>query len=84
MQKRNLTVYNYSPYIVGKVYPSRPQIIIQGRWLENLGFSIGEKVTLSCEEGRIIIEKASAFTAIPETNTISMVAEADHFSYGEG
>lgn len=83
MQKRNLTIYNYTPYIVDKVYPSRPQIIIQDRWLENLGVSIGEKVTLTCEEGRIIIEKTSAFTAMPENNTISMVAEADHFSYGE-
>lgn len=81
MQKRNLTVYNYTPYIVGKVYSSRPQIIIQGRWLEDLGFSIGEKVTLSCEEGRIIIEKASAFANVQEPALISMVAETDNL-YG--
>ncbi len=44
MQKRNLTVYNYSPYTVGKLYPARPQIIIQGRWLEDLGFLIGKRL----------------------------------------
>ena len=84
MQKRNLTIYNYSPYTVGKLYPARPQIIIQGRWLEDLGFLIGEKVTLSCEEGRIVIEKASAFANVPQNNAEGMVAETGSYSYGEG
>ncbi len=84
MQKRNSTVYNYSPYTVGKLYPARPQIIMQGRWLEELGFLIGEKVTLSCEEGRIVIEKASAFTNAPQNMGEGMVAETGSYSYGEG
>ena len=83
MKKRNLTVYCYSPYTIGKTYPSRPQIIIQGRWLADLGFSIGEKVTLTCEEDRIVIEKASASMDTQENKEIGMVAEPDN-PYGRG
>lgn len=53
MEKRKLTVYagsgNKNAYI--------PQIILQGKWLEAIGFSIGDKVTVDCEPDRIVIEK---------------------------
>lgn len=53
MSKRTLTVYAGS----GKGYSYISQIILQGKWLETLGFSIGDKVTVDCQLGRIVIEK---------------------------
>lgn len=35
----------------------RSQIILQGKWLESLGFSIGDKVIVDCQLDRIVIEK---------------------------
>jgi len=40
-EKRKLTVYAAS----GNKYAYVPQIILQGKWLEAIGFSIGDKVT---------------------------------------
>lgn len=48
MNKRKLTVYAGSE----KDYSYVSQIILQGKWLESLGFSIGDKVII-----RIVIEK---------------------------
>ena len=53
MSKRTLTVYAGS----GKGYSYISQIILQGKWLEALGFSIGDKITVDCQQGRIVIEK---------------------------
>lgn len=53
MEKRKLTVYAGS----GNKYAYVPQIILQGKWLETIGFSIGDKVTVDCEPDRIVIEK---------------------------
>ena len=77
MNKRNLTVYYNSGYSIGKSYSPTPKIILQGRWLERLGFSIGSKMVVTCEEGRLIIEKASTLPDAQENNTISMVAETE-------
>ena len=53
MSKRTLTVYAGS----GKGCSYISQIILQGKWLETLGFSIGDKVTVDCQPDRIVIEK---------------------------
>ncbi|WP_313654651.1 SymE family type I addiction module toxin [Pantoea sp.] len=33
-----------------------PQLIIKGRWLEDLGFNTGQPVTVTVERGRLVIE----------------------------
>lgn len=53
MNKRKLTVYAGS----GKGCSYISQIILQGKWLESLGFSIGDKVIVDCQPNRIVIEK---------------------------
>ena len=53
MKTRKLTVYEGS----GKNYSSIPKIILQGQWLGNLGFSIGDKVAVSYQQDKVIIEK---------------------------
>lgn len=33
-----------------------PTIILKGLWLEKLGFEVGDKINVHCEEGRLIID----------------------------
>ena len=68
MGERKLTVYKGST----KDYVPVPKITIQGQWLERLGFSIGDKLVVTCEQGRLIIEKPEARYG---SKGIGMVAE---------
>ena len=52
MKERKLTV-NYL-FTNGNKKPY-PFIRLQGRWLERLGFAVGDKVTVTAGEGRIVI-----------------------------
>ena len=52
MQERKLTV-NYL-FTNGNKRPY-PFIRLQGRWLERLGFAVGDKVTVTAGDGRIVI-----------------------------
>lgn len=51
---RKLKVYSGSQ---GKNYKQVPRIILQGEWLQNIGFNISDNVTVTMEEGKIIVEK---------------------------
>ena len=53
MNDRKLTVcYGRGNY---KQAPS--QILLQGKWLEQAGFSAGDKITVKCWQGQLIITK---------------------------
>jgi len=52
LQERTLTV-NYL-FTNGNKRPY-PFIRLQGRWLERLGFAVGDKVTVTAGDGRIVI-----------------------------
>ena len=53
MDDRKLTVcYGRDNY---KQAP--PQIVLQGKWLEQAGFSAGDKITVKCQQGQLIITK---------------------------
>ena len=58
MEKRKLSVYrggtrNYEPI---------PRITLQGHWLESLGFSIGDSLTVHCRAGELIISNVHTIT----------------------
>jgi toxic protein SymE len=36
----------------------RPSIKLQGKWLKELGFEIGDRVDVKCEDGRLTITKS--------------------------
>ena len=36
---------------------SRPQIILQGKWLEDLGYKIGDKIEVNIIKDKIVIKK---------------------------
>ena len=50
---RKLTVYNER----GAFKKSPPQILLQGNWLEQAGFSARDKITVKCQQGQLIITK---------------------------
>lgn len=64
--KRSMKVYGMSGY----EYQQTPTIMLKGKWLEQLNFHIGDYVTISCEDGKLII--------IPDTERAAMAkAEAE-------
>ena len=50
-KNRPIKVYETS----GTDYKRIPQIRLQGKWLQELGFDIGEALNVECEGGRLII-----------------------------
>ncbi|MEY8324596.1 SymE family type I addiction module toxin [Lachnospiraceae bacterium 54-11] len=46
-----MTVYNGR----GDFKKSPPQILLQGNWLEQAGFSAGDKITVKCQKGKLVI-----------------------------
>ena len=64
--KRSIKVYGMSGY----KYRTTPTIMLKGQWLADLGFDIGDYISVSCEDGRIIItpdvEKAALIKAEQE------------------
>jgi len=53
MNKRILKVVGQSTYN----YKEAPTIRLHGRWLEGLGFKVGEKVTVEEEYGRLVVSR---------------------------
>lgn len=51
---RKIKVYEQSGYN----YQNTPTIVLKGKWLEELGFSMGDKVMVKCEDGRLTLTKA--------------------------
>ncbi|RKJ72387.1 type I toxin-antitoxin system SymE family toxin [Butyricicoccus sp. 1XD8-22] len=41
----------------GNYKQAPPQIVLQGKWLEQTGFSAGDKITVKCQQGQLIITK---------------------------
>ncbi len=56
---RRLTVTEQSGY----KYKPTPTIRIQGDWLTELGFQMGDKVDVKCEDGRLTITKQNEIWA---------------------
>ena len=48
---RELKVSSFSGY----GYKSAPMLRIQGLWLEELGFKVGDPILVKCEDGKLVI-----------------------------
>lgn len=63
---RSMKVHEQSGYN----YKATPTIILKGQWLKEMGFEIGDYITVSCEDGKLIItpdaEKAAMAKAEAE------------------
>ena len=54
MKKRELQIYK-----APGCNPDLPQIRLQGKWLSDYGFKVGERITVSIKFGKLIIEPSS-------------------------
>ncbi len=70
MVERKITVYKGST----KDYTPVPRITLQGQWLEGIGFSIGDRLTVKCEPGRLTIEKSGLEAENIEIGTVAELA----------
>lgn len=63
-EKREIRIYNGRGNNYGK-----PLLMLQGNWLQELGFFVGDRVTIICQNNKLVIENSG------ETATVHMVAE---------
>ena len=66
-----MKIYGMSGYN----YKSTPTIMLKGQWLKELGFEIGGYVTVSCENGRLVITPDAEMAALKEAEAAFMERE---------
>ena len=47
---------HYSTRYTGRRYSEVPKIQMEGKWLEDIGFSVGDKIRVDYGDGKIIIQ----------------------------
>ena len=70
-ESRNVKVYGMSGYR----YKPTPTIMLKGQWLKELGFDIGGYVSVSCENGRLVITPDTERTEMMEAEAAFMERE---------
>lgn len=70
-KRRTMKIYGMSGYN----YKSTPTIMLKGQWLKELGFEIGGYVTVSCENGRLVITPDAEMAALKEAEAAFMERE---------
>lgn len=70
-KRRTMKIYGMSGYN----YKPMPTIMLKGQWLKELGFEIGGYVTVSCENGRLVITPDAEMAALKETEAAFMERE---------
>ena len=66
-KKRSIKVHGQS----GCKYRETPMIMLKGMWLKELGFDIGDYISVICEDGKLIIT--------PDTERAAMKAAEEEF-----
>jgi antitoxin component of MazEF toxin-antitoxin module len=59
-KKRSVKVYGQSGY----KYRETPTIMLKGMWLKEAGFNIGDYISVTCEDGKIIITQDAERAAV--------------------
>ncbi len=59
-KKRSVKVYGQSGY----KYRETPTIMLKGMWLKEAGFDIGDYISVTCEDGKIIITQDAERIAV--------------------
>ncbi len=72
-ERRNMKIYGMSGY----KYKSTPTIMLKGQWLKELGFEIGGYVTVSCENGKLVITPDAEMAAMKEAEAAFMERETE-------
>lgn len=59
----------------GYRYKAMPTIMLKGEWLKELGFEIGDYVSVSCENGKLVITQDVEMAAMKEAEAAFMERE---------
>lgn len=59
-KKRSIKVYGQSGY----KYWETPTIMLKGMWLKEAGFDIGDYISVTCEDGKIVIAQDTERAAV--------------------
>ena len=70
-KSRNMKVHGTSGYR----YKATPTIMLKGEWLKELGFEIGDYVSVSCENGKLVITPDAEMAAMKEAEAAFMERE---------
>ena len=70
-RNRSMKVHAQSGYN----YKATPTIILKGNWLQELGFEIGDYITVSCEDGKLIITPDAEKAAFAQAEAKFMAKE---------
>lgn len=65
--------YNYKAINVN--VQTTPTIILKGQWLKEMGFEIGDYISVSCEDGKLIITPDAEKAAMAKAETEFMEKE---------
>lgn len=68
---RNMKVYGMSGYR----YRSTPTIQLKGEWLKEIGFDIGDYISITCENGKLVITPDTERAALKEAEDTFMEKE---------
>ena len=72
-KKRSIKVISQSGY----KYRETPTIMLKGQWLKELGFDIGDYVSISCENGKLVITPDAERAALAKAEADFMEREID-------
>ena len=70
-KKRSVKIYAQSGY----KYRETPTIMLKGQWLKELGFDIGDYISVSCEDGKLVITPDRERATIIEAENAFMERE---------
>lgn len=70
-KNRSMKVYGQSGYR----YKETPAIMLKGQWLQELGFEIGDYISVSCENGKLMITPDAERAALAEAEASFMAQE---------
>mgnify|MGYP002639556555 CR=1 FL=1 len=70
-KNRSMKVYGMSGY----KYQQVPTVMLKGKWLEQLNFHIGDYVSVTCENGKIIITPDTEKGSMKEAEAVFMERE---------
>lgn len=70
-KNRSMKVYGQSGYR----YKETPAIMLKGLWLQELGFEIGDYISVTCENGKLIITPGAERAALAEEEASFMAQE---------
>ncbi len=65
-KNRTMKVYEGS----GKDYKPIPQIRLQGKWLQDLGFEMGTPINVECQGGKLIITCQNEYICDADGNAV--------------